>query len=100
MDWQVVLPLFSRVLTPRGSLAIVGRETERNPWDDELLALIDRFSTNREYCPYNLIEELECRRLFQTQGSMRTHPVPFVQSGEAFYSLHSLAERFLSGAHG
>jgi hypothetical protein len=30
---------------------------------EEIQALIDRFSTNREYRPYNLVEELE--RLFR-----------------------------------
>jgi len=84
------LPLFYRVLTPHGSLAIVGRGTEGNPWDEELQTLIDRFSTNREYRPYNLVEELEQRHLFQKQGSIRTHPFPFVQSGEEYiHSIHS-----------
>jgi ubiquinone/menaquinone biosynthesis C-methylase UbiE len=90
MEWQIVLPMFACVITPHGSLAMVGRASERNPWDEELQTLIARFSTNREYRPYNLVEKLERRHLFQTQGSMRTHPVPFVQSGEAFiHSIHS-----------
>jgi ubiquinone/menaquinone biosynthesis C-methylase UbiE len=90
MEWHIVLPLFYRVLTPHGSLAIVGRGTESNPWDEELQTLIDRFSTNREYRRYNLIEELEQRHLFQKRGSIRTHAVPFVQSGEGYiHSIHS-----------
>jgi hypothetical protein len=90
MEWDTVLPIFQRILTPRGYLAIAGRGTERNPWDEALQALINRFSTNREYRPYNLVEELEQRHLFQQQGVIQTHPIPFVQSGEEYIrSIHS-----------
>lgn len=91
MQWEIVFPLFHRILTPHGSLAIVGRGTEHNPWDDDLRAVIARFSTNREFRPYNLIEELEQRHLFQQEGSFRTPPVPFVQEGEEYVqSFHSM----------
>lgn len=90
MEWDVIFPLFQRVLTPQGHLAIVERGTEPNPWSDALEKLIQRFSTNREYRPYNLIEELEQRYLFQQRGAIRTHPIPFVQSGEEYLqSFHS-----------
>jgi ubiquinone/menaquinone biosynthesis C-methylase UbiE len=90
MEWDVIFPLFQRVLTPQGHLAIVERGTEPNPWSDALGKLIQRFSTNREYRPYNLIEELEQRYLFQQRGAIRTHPIPFVQSGEEYLqSFHS-----------
>ncbi|GCE21566.1 class I SAM-dependent methyltransferase [Dictyobacter kobayashii] len=90
MEWQLVLPLFHQLLTPHGFLALVGRGTEPNPWDQDLQALINRFSTNREYRPYDLIAELEQRHLFQPQGSFNTQPIPFVQSGEAYiHSIHS-----------
>ncbi len=90
MEWDVIFPLFQRVLTPQGHLAIVERGTEPNPWSDALGKLIQRFSTNQEYRPYNLIEELEQRYLFQQRGAIRTHPIPFVQSGEEYLqSFHS-----------
>jgi len=90
MEWDIVLPLFKRILTPHGLLAMVGRGTERNRWDESLKALIDRFSTNREYRSFDLVEELEQRHLFQKQGSFCTHPVPFVQSSEEYIqSIHS-----------
>ncbi len=90
MAWDSILPLFHRILTPHGYLAVIGRETAGNPWDDALQRLIARFSTNQGYRPYNLIEELERLHLFQKQGSMRTRPVPFVQSGEDYIrSIHS-----------
>lgn len=91
MEWDVVLPLFRRILTPHGFLAMVGRGTEKNPWDEELLKLIQHFSTNREYVPYDLTEELQKRHLFELRGIFHTHPFPYIQSGEDYLrSLHSM----------
>lgn len=90
MEWQTVLPMFRRILTPHGYLAIVGRSNQRNPWDEDLQKLINRFSTNREFRPYNVVEDLKQRHLFQQQGSFNTQPIPFVQSTEAYIdSIHS-----------
>jgi SAM-dependent methyltransferase len=90
MDWSIVLPLFARSLTPHGRLAIVERGTEPSPWDEGLQALIEQFSTNREYQPYDLIEELQTRHLFRQEGIFHSQPVPYVQSGEDFVgSIHS-----------
>ncbi len=90
MEWDIVLPLFHRSLAPHGHLAIVERAIERNPWDDGLQVLINQFSTNREYHPYDLIEELEKRHLFQRYGMIRTTPVLFTQSGEEYIqAIHS-----------
>jgi ubiquinone/menaquinone biosynthesis C-methylase UbiE len=90
MDWDVVLPLLSRVLTPHGSLALAARVTDPTPWDEALLEIIGRFSTNREYRPYNLVAELEKRGLFQKEGEERTHAIAFTQASEDFIrSIHS-----------
>jgi ubiquinone/menaquinone biosynthesis C-methylase UbiE len=90
MEWDVVMSLFQRVLTPRGYLAIVGRSTAPNPWNEALSRLIQQFTTNREYSPYNTVEELEQRHLFQKFGTFYTQPTPFVQSGEEYLqSFHS-----------
>ncbi len=91
MEWDIVLSLFQRMLTPHGYFALVARGTENNPWDDALQALIQCFSTNPEYVPYDLTAELEQRHLFRPQGVLHTRPVPYVQSGEAYLqSLHSM----------
>lgn len=84
MEWDVVFPLFQRILTPHGYLAVVGRETEASPWSEVLGQLIPQYTTNHEYRPYNLIEELEQRSLFQQHGAIRTPAVPYRQSGEAY----------------
>ena len=90
MEWDTVLPLFHRILTPRGYLALVTRETEHNPWDNRLQELINHFSTNQEYLQYDLVEELEQRHLFQSRGFLLTQPIPMKQSGEDYVqSFHS-----------
>ena len=64
MEWAVVLPRFAEVLAPGGVLAIIGRETAPGPWSAALSDVINRYSTNREYQPYDLTEELTSRGLF------------------------------------
>jgi ubiquinone/menaquinone biosynthesis C-methylase UbiE len=90
MEWDIVLPLFHRSLTPRGFLALVSRVTEHNLWDNRLQELINHFSTNQEYLPYDLVEELEQRHLFKPHGFLVTQPIPMKQSGEDYVqSFHS-----------
>ncbi|MGZ6277901.1 MAG: class I SAM-dependent methyltransferase [Ktedonobacteraceae bacterium] len=90
MEWDIVLPLFHRLLTPHGYLALITRETEHNPWDNRLQELINHYSTNQEYLPYDLVEELEQRHLFQPHGFLVTQPIPMKQSGEDYLqSFHS-----------
>ena len=90
MDWSTVLPIFARSLTPRGCLAIVERGTTPTPWDKGLETLIRQFSTNREYQPYHLVEELQKRHLFRQEGIFQSQPVAFAQSaGDFVESIHS-----------
>jgi|SRR5579884_574661 len=95
MEWDIVMPLFRSVLTPHGYLAIVGRGAENNPWEGEMLRLIKRFSTNQEFLPYDLLEELEQRHLFERQGEVRTQTISVKQSGEeyiqAFHSMNGFS---------
>jgi SAM-dependent methyltransferase len=80
MDWPVVMPRFRDALTPNGVLAIVGDRAAATPWKDVLQEIIDRYSTNRLYRPYDLIEEIESRGLFRTIGRYETPATPFTQS--------------------
>lgn len=90
MEWDIVLPRFRQVLTGNGSLAIVGQETSPVPWADALQRLIDRFSTNRHYRPYDLVAELVARDLFRRDGERRTAPVAFSQAvAEYVESFHA-----------
>ncbi len=84
MEWDVVLPRFRDALAPRAALAIVDQQTLPTPWDADLARLIPRFSTNRDYRPYDLVAELMARRLFRRDGEERTASVPFTQAVDAY----------------
>jgi hypothetical protein len=92
MEWSVVMARFADMLTPNGSLAILGVGQSATPWDDELLPVIQRYSTIKGYQRYDLVGELESRGLFQTVGRRSTEPMPFKQSLEAYIeSFHGRA---------
>ena len=80
MDWAVVLPRIQRALSPTGVLAIVSDGAAPVPWAADAQRIIDQYSTNRDYRPYNLQQELEQRRLFRETGRHRTEPTPFDQT--------------------
>ncbi|GAC1396985.1 MAG: hypothetical protein NVS4B12_23950 [Ktedonobacteraceae bacterium] len=90
MDWDIVLPRLHEVLTPNGYLAIIRHDTQPTPWYTALAEIIPKFSTNVKYRPFELIDELEKRGLFQKVGEQETQPVPFVQSVDDYIeSFHS-----------
>lgn len=90
MEWQTVLPRFASMLTANGYLAIVGRSEKTTPWSSDLLKLIQQYTTNKDYQPYNLIEELVKRQLFQVVGKQETSPIDFTQTVEQYIeSMHS-----------
>ena len=74
MDWHVVLPRMGRSLSRRGYLAVVGGRVVVAPWIDDLNSSLPKYSTNKDFAPYNLIEELERRELFSVVGRRRTSP--------------------------
>lgn len=95
MEWSIVMPLFRTILTPGGYLAMVDRNEMPAPWYKDLGEIIPRFSTNKDFQPYNLLFELEQRNLFQKRGAATTAPIPFVQSIddyiESFHSRNGLS---------
>lgn len=75
MEWSVVFPWLVTALAPDGMLALVyGRDMRDVPWGPDLLALIPQYSTNQEYAPYDIVEELTSRGLFELVGTQRTAP--------------------------
>lgn len=91
MEWEVVLPRFQQVLSPGGSVAIVERQPRPEPWDAALRELFAEFSTNRLFQPYDLVIELEQRRLFTKQGVAQAAPQAHRQSIAAHIeSIHSM----------
>jgi SAM-dependent methyltransferase len=73
LAWDAVFPRFVGALSPAGALAIVNRNWDRAPAIRErLYPIISKYSTNREYRPYNLVAELEQRELFEKFGEITT----------------------------
>lgn len=89
MEWSVVLPRIASVLAPGGVLALIERQAQP-PWWSALLGPIVRYSTNREFRPYKLVNELTQRRLFTPLGEFRTAPVASRQAVEDYIeAIHS-----------
>ncbi|MEO8972692.1 MAG: class I SAM-dependent methyltransferase [Ktedonobacteraceae bacterium] len=90
MDWNIVLPRFHRMLTPGGYLAIIEHNNLPNAWTDVLSEIIPRYSTNKDFYPYDMIEALEHHGLFKKVGEKTTGPVPFMQPIDDYIeSFHS-----------
>jgi trans-aconitate methyltransferase len=71
-DWSISLPRIESVLAPEALLVLVYREEVPPPWSAALRAALNRYSTNREYRPYDIVEELRARRLYRVKGGMST----------------------------
>lgn len=69
MEWSIVLPRFGAASSARAHVAIVERTWDDAPWRGALKAVIARWSTNREFRPYDVVEEVTRRGLFRTLGS-------------------------------
>jgi ubiquinone/menaquinone biosynthesis C-methylase UbiE len=90
MDWNVVLPRFSRLLKTGAYLAIVGNDMQPLDWYDILGDTIKKYSTNRDFQYYDMIGALERYGLFQKKGEKTTKPIPFIQSIDDYIeSFHS-----------
>jgi SAM-dependent methyltransferase len=76
-DWAAVFPRFAAALVPGGFLTIVGREWGTDAERERLHPIIGRYSTNRDFRPYNLLAELESRGLFAPEGQRRVGPEPW-----------------------
>jgi SAM-dependent methyltransferase len=95
MEWEVVMPRFQAMCTPQGMMAIVHRSEVTPPWQDGLGMLIAEYSTMQNFEGFDLIAQLEQRRLFTRRGSFETAPVGSRQSiddyVESFHSRSSLS---------
>ncbi|HSE45709.1 MAG TPA: class I SAM-dependent methyltransferase [Gemmatimonadales bacterium] len=90
MEWSSVLPALQSLLVPGGLLGILGREEVASPRTTALLRAISDFSTNRDFRPYDLIQELAQRRLFRVTGACTTIPDVIRQPVTSYIeSIHS-----------
>ena len=102
MDWAVALPRIGAALTPSGVLALVNSDGPLVPWGAGLQPIINRYSTNRAYQPFNLLDELAGRGLFVPSGQATVAPVAFRQPLaayiEAFHSMNGFSRARMSTA--
>ena len=90
MPWGVIMPRLGAMLVSGGVLALIGRGSAPEPWRDAMPALFGRFSTNRDFQPYDLVDELVRRNLFTRLGEATTEPVEARQSVASYVeSFHS-----------
>jgi trans-aconitate methyltransferase len=94
-NWEVSLPKIDEALTPGAFLALLDRSFAVPPWRAELGEVLGRFSTNQDYEPYDLVEELRSRRLFRVKGAMSTlrekRPMSVDDYIESFHSRNGLS---------
>ena len=88
MGWYTVIPRMAGVLSGRGYLAIVGgRGIDTAPWANDLNTVIPRYSTNKDFAPYSLLDELERRQLFSVVGRERTAPQEYCMNVDQYVVL-------------
>ncbi|MDJ0973767.1 MAG: methyltransferase domain-containing protein, partial [Planctomycetota bacterium] len=89
-EWGVALPRIGAALRSGAHLAVVERSQDPLPCAAELGRLIARYSTNQDYAPYDLIDELATRDLFQVRGRASVPPVVVQQPIDVVIeSMHS-----------
>lgn len=89
-NWDVAFPRIAEVLAPGAVLAIVERHEAKLPWSEALGLMIARYSTNREYEPYDLEHELVSRGHLEVLGRARTDDADFTQTRDEYVdALHS-----------
>jgi SAM-dependent methyltransferase len=100
MNWEIALPRFHDALTPHGQLAIVGVDEADEPWAPAIRAIIPRYSTNPDFARFDLIGELEQRRLFRRVGEYWTDSIPLARPVadyiEWFHSMSSFSRDLMT----
>lgn len=90
MDWEVVIRRFHEATADDAFLAVVERGVTGNTAWNDLLPVIQAYSTNGEFAPYDIIDELASRHLFTPVGEIMTKAVLFRLSVDDYIeSLHS-----------
>jgi SAM-dependent methyltransferase len=99
MDLDLVMSRFAQVLTSNGSLAIIDRNwsADERVWQ-RILPIIERYSPVRNYQPFNLIEHLVGRELFEVDGQQRFGPEPWRPTVDEYLECRH-SQRGLSRTH-
>jgi len=88
-DWAVLVRRLAEWV-PTRRLILADRREGPSPWSEALAGLFRRFSTNKDFEPFDLVDELTARRYLAVEGRMSQRPEPFAQSIDDYVtSLHS-----------
>jgi SAM-dependent methyltransferase len=100
MNWEMLMPRLASAMTPGGMLAVVGpNEVDPLPlWDAALKEIILRYSTAKDYVPFDMIPEWERAGLFRQAGVAPTGPMAFEQRVEEYIAAFH-ANSTLTRAH-
>jgi hypothetical protein len=89
-EWAPVLQSLSRCLAPGAQLVLLERRLENHPWYSKLVPIIREFSTNVDFRPYDLLDELSIRGLLEFSGRHTTAPTIYRQGLDEYVeSWHS-----------
>ncbi|MCA8912787.1 MAG: class I SAM-dependent methyltransferase [Planctomycetes bacterium] len=102
-DWETSLPKIDDAVVPGAYLALLDRSYATPPWSRELGQALYRYSTNQDFEPYDLVEELRERRLYRVIGAMSSLPVqvlmPVEDYIESFHSRNGLSRERMPEEH-
>lgn len=88
-DWAVLVRRLTDWL-PTRRLILTDRREASAPWSDALAGLYRRFSTNQDFEPFDLVDELIARRYLIVEGRLTPRPDPFPQAIDDYVTaLHS-----------
>ena len=88
-DWTVLARRLAEWL-PTRRLVLTDRREGASPWSDALPPLYRRFSTNQDFEPFDLVEELTARRYLTIEGQFTDRQQRFTQSIDEYLTgLHS-----------
>jgi SAM-dependent methyltransferase len=88
-DWQTAVPRLG-ALVPSRRLILAERREAPSPWSAGVAALMTRFSTNRDFEPFDLVVELTGRGCLRVEGRIPMRAQPFTQTLDDYVtSFHS-----------
>jgi SAM-dependent methyltransferase len=88
-DWDVLAGRLA-AWVPSRRLVLSERREGPAPWSDALMALYSRFSTNQDFEPFDLVDELTARHYLTVQGRMSDPAQRFAQSIDDYVTaIHS-----------
>ena len=95
-DWEVALPRFAAMLSPRGALAIVFRDwSGGEELRERLRPIYARHGTNSDFRPLDPVVEIERRGLFERLGEWTSPPAPWRPSLDELNGCHHSQSSFV-----